>query len=60
MRKGGGGRQLYEFAGGILGINCIWGYQSFRYSSTTCSKEGQAHQFIYVPFDATSDKKQKY
>lgn len=24
MRKGGGGRQLYEFAGGILGINCIW------------------------------------
>lgn len=69
MRRGG--RQLYKFAGeggGVTDIYCIrlMDGDTNRFDIRALPVRGRSGpppflmKFIYVPFDATSDKKQKY
>lgn len=69
MRRGGGGSYMsLPGGGGVPGIYCIWlmGGDTNLFDIRALPVRGRScpppfpMKFIYVPFDATSDKKQKY
>lgn len=68
MRRGGGGGDSYMSLPGVPGIYCIFlmGGDTNCFDIRALPVRGRSGpppflmKFIYLPFDATSDKKQKY